>query len=395
MTTTVSEHQDTLARAKALQPKLVKLRRHIHAHPELSFKERETAKLITDTLFELGYDIRLGVGGTGVVGEIGEGRTVIIRADMDALPIQEANACNYASKNNGVMHACGHDVHVTCALGAAMLLAQTRPRSGRVRFLFQPAEETVNEDGKSGAVLVIESGATHDAEGIIALHVDPRLPVGKIAASEGPQLAACDSFDLTIRGVGTHGAFPETGVDAVVLACNVVQALQTIVSRRTAPLSPVVLSIGGMRSQTYAHNIVAEEVELAGTVRYFDTALHAFLREEIEKTVGIVEALGGSYELRYNQDNPPVNNDPQLTNLIRFVGRRMLGSENVMPAGPEMGSEDFSFLSQHMPGCFFRLGTLIEGSPRRLHTPTFDIDESAIPIGAAMLAEAAMQFLIS
>ncbi len=393
MPKTVSEHQDTLSRAKALQPKLVKLRRQIHSHPELSFKERDTAKLITNVLFELGYEIRLGVGGTGVIGEIGEGRTVVVRADMDALPIRETNECSYASKNEGVMHACGHDVHVTCALGAAMLIAEMAPKNGRVRFLFQPAEETVNDDGKSGAVLVMESGAIHEAEAVIALHVDPRLPVGKIAVSEGPVLAACDSIDITVRGVGSHGAFPHMGVDAVVLAANVVQSLQTVVSRRTSALSPVVLTIGGIRSNTFRPNIIAEEVELTGTLRYFDAYLSELLPVEVQKACSLAEALGGSHEVRYNRDNPALVNDPQLTNLIRFVGKQVLGQASVAECGREMGAEDFSFYSEVLPSCFFFLGSAMEGSERKLHTPTFDIDESALPIGAAMLAEAALHFL--
>ncbi|HJY87317.1 MAG TPA: M20 family metallopeptidase [Candidatus Acidoferrales bacterium] len=393
MPRTVTEHHDTLRRARALQPKLVKLRRQIHAHPELSFKERDTARLITNTLFELGYEVRLGVGGTGVIGEIGEGRTIVVRADMDALPINEANDCAYASRNEGVMHACGHDVHVTCALGAAMLIAETAPKNGRVRFLFQPAEETVNEDGKSGAVLVMESGATHEAEAVIALHVDPRLPVGKIAVREGAVLAACDSIDITVRGVGSHGAFPELGVDAVVLASNVVQSLQTVVSRRKSALSPVVLTIGGIKSNTFRPNILAEEVELTGTLRYFDAYLSEVLPAEVRKACSVAEALGGSHQLRYNQDNPALVNDPQLTNLIRFVGKQILGQANVLEGTREMGAEDFSFYSRVLPSCFFFLGSAIKGSPRKLHTPTFDIDEAAQPIGAAMLAEAALHYL--
>lgn len=396
MTSKVGE--DTiLQRARALAGLISEYRRQIHSHPELSFQESETAKLVCQVLSKAGYDVRPGVGGTGVVAEIGEGRTIAIRADMDALPIQETNEVPYCSKIEGVMHACGHDAHTACALGAAQLIAERyasdRPPQGCVRFVFQPAEETVNADGKSGAGLMIECGAIDNAEGVLALHVFPNIAPGLIAVKDGPLLAACDSFDIKIKGTGCHGAYPQLGVDAIVVASHVVQAIQTIVSRRKSALDPAVITLGGIRSTTYRHNIVSEEVELTGTVRYFDNNLHELLKMEIEKACRVAEGLGGSYELRYTQDNPPLVNDSQLTNVVKAVARRLLGPDAVKEASLEMGADDFSFLSQHSPGCYFLLGAQIGDVPRSLHTSTFDVNEDALPIGAAMLAAAALQFL--
>lgn len=382
-----------LDQARALKDELVKIRRRIHANPELSFEEKETGKFAAEQMRKLGYDVRPGVAGTGVIAEIGSGRTIVVRADMDALPITEANDTEYCSKNKGVMHACGHDVHTTCALGAAMIIAKNPPREGRIRFIFQPAEEMVNKDGKSGAGMMIEQGAVHEADAIVALHVWPEVPVGQIGVKEGPMLAACDTFEISIKGAPSHGAYPQHGIDAVVLASHAVQAIQTIISRRKSALEPAVLTFGGIKSTTYRPNIVAEEVQLIGTARYFDQNIGELIYEELRRAVSIVEAMGGSFSIKRTKDNPAVVNDVQMTNLVRTVGARILGRENIIETPLEMGAEDFSFLSQVVPGCFFFLGTRIEGSPRTIHTPTFDIDEEAIPIGAALLAECALQYL--
>lgn len=384
----------TIKAAKELKEKLVGYRREIHSHPELSFQENATAKLAAAAMSKLGYDVRPGVGGTGVVAELGSGRTVIVRADMDALPIQEKNETDYASKNPGVMHACGHDVHVSCALGAAELLAKNPPAQGKVRFIFQPAEEMVNDDGKSGAVLMIEQGVTDGAECVVALHVYPHLPAGQIAVKTGPMLAACDSFDITLRGTASHGAHPEQGIDAIVLASHVVQSVQNIISRRKSALEPAVITLGGIKSATFRPNIVADQVHLTGTARYFDKALGKLICEELHRACRIAEALGGSYEMKYVHDNPAVVNDPQITNIVRLVATKLLGKENVHESTLEMGAEDFSFMTEALPGCFFFLGTGVEGKPPcMLHSPTFDVNEDAIPLGAALLAESVYQFL--
>jgi amidohydrolase len=395
MTATTEQQSNLLNAAKELQPKLVTMRRHIHKHPELSFCESKTGAYVAETLKSLGFTVRENVGGTGVVGEIGSGRTVIIRADMDGLPIQEANETPYRSANAGVMHACGHDAHTACGLGAAMLIAKNRPENGRVRFMFQPAEESVNADGKSGATLMIENGVTEGAEGVFALHVDPRMEMGFIGVKEGPLLAACDTFEINIKGVGTHGAYPHTGVDAIVLAAHVVQSLQTVISRRKSALDPAILTIGGIRSKTYASNIVAGEVQMTGTVRHFDPKVSQLIETEIGNACRIVESLGGSFDLEYRRDTPPLINDAKLVNIVRTLGKEILGESRVLQQGMETGGDDFSFLSDHMPGCYFILGVKIEGEQRMLHSPDFDINEEALPIGAALLAESALRYLES
>lgn len=384
-----------LEQAKQMQPQLVAHRRHIHEHPELSFQESKTGAYVAETLKALGYNVRDKVGGTGVIGEIGSGKTVIIRADMDALPIQEANDASYRSQNDGVMHACGHDAHTACALGAAAIIAQNPPKNGRVRFMFQPAEESVNDEGKSGATLMIEDGATEGAECVFALHVDPRLNVGTVGVKEGPLLAACDTFEINIKGVGTHGAYPHFGVDAIVLASQVVQALQTIISRRKSALHPAILTVGGIRSKTFASNIVAEEVELTGTVRHFDPALSKTIESEIRNVCSMVEALGGSFELEYRRDTPPLVNDADLANIVRAVAKQIVGDENVIQAGMETGGDDFSFLTAHMRSCYFLLGVKCDGDQKMLHSPDFDLNEAALPLGAALLTQCALAYLDS
>lgn len=383
-----------LDRASALKSKLVDIRRTIHANPELSFKETETCKLIESTLKEFGYKTSI-VAGTGVIAEIGSGKTVVLRADIDALPIQERNDHPYCSRNANVMHACGHDIHTTCLLGAAKLIADNPPKQGRIRFMFQPGEETINEDGKAGATLMMEAGAIKDAEAIFALHCDPRLQAGKISVRDGAFLAACDTFNITISGRATHGAYPEYGIDAIVLASQVVQAMQAIISRRKSALEPAVLTIGGIRSKTYRPNIVADTVEITGTIRYFGKPMQDLLLSEIKNACSIAETLGGSYKIDVHHNTVTLMNDPELTNLVRDVAGNILGKDSVVEANKEMGSEDFSFLSQALPACYFLLGVKVDDVQRQIHTPLFDANEAAIPVGASMLAESAMRYLAS
>jgi amidohydrolase len=389
--------QQLLEYARAAKPSMVEWRRAIHSYPELSFFEVETSQLVAESLTKMGFDVKTGIARTGLIADMGSGRTIVLRADLDALPIVENSTTQYSSRNEGVMHACGHDAHVACALGAAALVAKAFKSgdapNGRVRFLFQPAEETVNAEGKSGAAMMIAEKALENAEGIIALHVFPDIPVGQISIKDGQFLAACDSFDIKIKGSQSHGAYPQEGIDAIVLAAQVVQAVQSIISRRKSALDPAVMSLGGIRSGTYRNNIIAEEVELTGTSRYFDSALHEHLLDELHRACSIATTLGGSYSLNYVQDNPPVINDPGLTESVRQCAISLLGAEKVLPGQLQMGADDFGFFSAHLPGCYFFLGAEIAGDRRKLHTPSFDIDENALPIGAAILASSALTFL--
>lgn len=388
-----SEH--ALKSAQSLKEHLTRVRREIHSNPELSFHENKTAALVASELKAMGLNPKTGVGGTGVTCEVGPGNgpTILIRCDMDALPIEEANDAPYCSKNHGVMHACGHDVHTTCGIGAAMILIANPPKRGKVRFLFQPAEESVNEHGKSGATMMLDDGAGDGADGVIGLHVFPNLPVGSIAVRSGPVLAACDSFDITIRGTGSHGAFPELGVDPLVLASHAIQSVQTIVSRRRSALDPLVVTLGGIKSSTYRPNIVPEYVEITGTARYFNPDFRTFMQEELNRALSVVEAFGGTYDLKYVGENPALVNDQKLVDVVKAVGIKVLGNDCVVEAPMVMGADDFSFMSARLPGCYFLLGGLMPDGIRALHTPTFDVNEDAIPFGAAMLAECATAFV--
>ncbi len=378
--------------ATKLRDELVENRRYIHAHPELSFEEHKTVDFVRDRLLEMGLQPRIFANGIGVTAEIGtDGPIVGIRADMDALPIEEENDVDYKSSNRGVMHACGHDVHTACALGAARLLVQTPPAHGRVRLIFQPAEESTNADGKSGAMLLLEEGAFDGVKSVVGLHVFPELPTGLIALRDGPFLAACAKFNIEIRGQGCHGAFPQEGVDAIVLASYVIQAIQTIISRRKSALDPAVVTIGGIKSNSYRANIVCELVEMLGTARYFREETADVIQAELEKCCQIVEGLGGSYSLNFRRESPALVNSRQIVETVSDVAAKMLGPEAVVEAPMEMGAEDFSFVSAKYPSCFFALGTKLNDRPRKLHTATFDIDESAMPIGAAILAASALR----
>ncbi|MBY0358556.1 MAG: amidohydrolase [Candidatus Obscuribacterales bacterium] len=394
---TTASADNLLVQAQSLKARLIEIRRHIHRHPELSFEETKTAAYVASILKELGYKTSESFAGTGLIAEIGEGeKTVGIRADMDALPIEEENQNEYCSNNKGVMHACGHDAHITCALGAATLIADAVKKGllkGRVRFLFQPAEETVNDEGKSGAVMMMDSGATKELSALIALHVFPGIPCGIVGIRSGVFLAACDSFEITILGKGGHGAFPENTVDAVVLASHVVQSLQTVISRRKAAVEPAVLTIGGIRSNTYRSNIVSGEVDLTGTVRYFNKSLSSFFEAEITKSCQIAQTLGGSFKLKYQHDTPALENNPQISETVRLSASRLLGDSNVIDLPVQLGADDFSFYTASVPSCYFVLGVGIEGQPKAIHTADFDINEDALPIGSAILADSALALL--
>lgn len=382
-----------LAQAQQLQSEIVELRQYFHSHPELSFQEHDTARIAADKLSELGYTVKEGVGKTGVTADIGKGTTTVaIRADMDGLPIEEANKTAYRSKNAGVMHACGHDAHIACALAAAKVLASDELK-GKIRMLMQPAEEFADAEGKSGARRMLEDDALNGVSAVIALHVDASLPVGKVGIMPGPVMAAVDVFTITIKGKGGHGAYPETTIDAVVLGTLVVQAVQQIISRRISALDPAIITIGSFQSSSTRGNVISEEVTLRGTFRSFSEDVRSKIMEELERACSIARILGGDYKIKFDFGYPITVNNPEITEIMRQVACDLIGQENVLAIKPKTFSEDFSMFAELVPGAFMFLGGEIEGDRRSHHSATFNIDESGLYIGSAILAETARRLI--
>jgi amidohydrolase len=388
-----------LDKARQLQHEIIGLRRHIHQYPELGFQEHNTAQLAADRLKELGFQVRSGVGKTGVVADLGSGkdgkhehnRTIAIRADMDALPINEA-ASPYRSKHDGIMHACGHDAHVACALGAAKIISNL-DFPGRVRMLMQPSEEDVDEQGRQGAFRMIEDGAMDGVSAVIGLHMMPAIPAGKVGLMPGPIMAAADGFEITIHGLGGHGSTPEKTVDAVVIATQVVHAIQQIVSRRISAMEPAVITIGSFQSSSTRGNIISDSVRLLGTIRSFDEQLRVRLREEVERACGIARLFGGDYSLTFDLGCPCTVNDRRITAVMHQAACDLIGAKNVITFPPVLGCEDFSMLAEAAPGAFMFLGSESSQNNRYLHTHDFDIDESVLPVGTAILVETAKRLL--
>lgn len=382
-----------LKQSHAISEELIEWRRDFHMHPEIGFELHRTSKIVADELEKMGYRVRRGVGKTGVVAEIGEGgKMVAIRADMDALPILEMNDTEYISQNQGAMHACGHDSHTAMALGAALLLSKEK-LPGRVRFLFQPCEETVDEEGKSGAQRMSEEGAMDGVDYVIAQHVDPLKPVGTIAINAGPSSGGVDSWHAIIRGKGGHGAHPNKTIDPFYLSAHVIFALNAMISRRINPFEPAVVSIGSINGG-FADNVIPEEVKISGTLRFTNETVHQQIHAEIERALEIVKVLGGDYELKYDLGGPPMINDEFVAGMIEKTGKDLLGTENVHEMEKTLGAEDFGEFMKHAPGAMFTLGTQKAGhEDYLLHHPKFDLDECALPIGTAMLVETAKRFL--
>jgi amidohydrolase len=380
-----------LTRALKIEEKITTWRREFHMHPELGFREVRTAARVAEELSALGYRVRTGVGRTGVIGEIGHGTPIVaLRADMDALPIQEQNDVPYASREHNVMHACGHDAHTAIALGAATLLADEW-LGGTVRFLFQPSEEAADEEGYSGAFRMVEDAAMEGVTTIVALHVTPMVTTGEIAILEGPCFAGVDSFYVTIIGKGGHGAMPQTVVDPVYLASHAILAVQGIKSRRLHPTAAAVIGISTIHGGS-APNVVPDRVEMSGTIRFLDKTVRQQIHTELERSLQVVRALGGDFELRFELGGMPVVNDPAVARMVREVVTDLLGSKHLFsPENTEMGSEDFSVFTEMAPGAMFWLGCQIPGQVRLLHSPKMDIDERCLPIGAAVLAETALR----
>ena len=383
-----------LPKAQALKPRLVELRRAIHRYPELGFDVHRTAELVARTLNDLGLEAQTGVGKTGVVGYLGEGDgpIIAIRADMDALPIDETNAVEYVSERPGRMHACGHDAHTAMLLGVAMLLADQKI-PGQVRLLFQPSEEAYDTEGVSGAPRMIDDGALKDVEAVIALHVNGVLEAGRIAVEAGQVSAAVDDFKAYVKGKGGHAAHPEATVDALYLATQVLNALYSVPSRRIDPIKPAVLTVGIVRGGT-ASNIITDTVYIEGTLRSRHDDVRDQLIAEVQRSLEVARALGGDYELVIERGYPSMLNDAGVVDEIRGTALDLLGADGLGTSKPMMGAEDFAYMTRLAPGAMFSLGTRAPGGRERYpHSPDFDIDENALPIGAAMLAETALRLL--
>ncbi|MBE9234955.1 amidohydrolase [Anabaena aphanizomenioides LEGE 00250] len=381
--------------ANNLAPRLVEIRRHIHSHPELSGQEYQTAAFVAGVLSSSGLHVVEGVGKTGVIGELHstnhDDRVLAIRTDMDALPIQERSGLEYASRTEGVMHACGHDVHTTVGLGTAMVMSQIADElGGKIRFLFQPAEEIAQ-----GANWMVEDGAMNNVAAILGVHVFPSIPAGSVGIRYGALTAAADDLEIMILGESGHGARPHEAVDAIWIASQVITALQQAISRTQNPLRPVVLSIGKINGGRAA-NVIADKVQLLGTVRSLHPETRAQLPSWIENIVAnVCNSYDAKYQVNYRQGVPSVQNDYALTQLLQSSAEEAWSSDRVqvLPE-PSLGAEDFSVYLDHAPGSMFRLGVgykdRIINHP--LHHPQFEVDESAIITGVVTLAYAAYKY---
>lgn len=376
--------------AASYAPDIIAIRHHLHAHPELSYKEFETSAFVRRQLDAYGIPWKI-MADTGVVGII-EGRNpssrvIALRADMDALPIQEENQVPYRSVHTGVMHACGHDVHTSCLLGAARILAETKDKwEGTVKLIFQPGEER----NPGGASIMIREGVLESPvpSCIVGMHVNPQLETGKLSFRGGKVMASADEIYITVSGKGGHAAAPHNTTDVVLVASHIVVGLQQIVSRNNNPFSPSVLSICAFNGG-YTTNVIPHEVKLMGTFRAMDEQwrfkAHELIRRQVE---AIGEGMGAQVDLTIDVGYPNVYNDEALHSIAMASAKAFMGEERVEETELRMGAEDFGYYSQLVPGCFFRLGTgnVAKGLTSGVHTPTFDIDENAIEIGMGMMA---------
>ncbi|MFK7800118.1 MAG: M20 family metallopeptidase [Anaerolineae bacterium] len=392
---------EIMSRAQAQQDQLIEWRRTIHTTPELSFTEVETARLVQSVLHDLGIEAETGIAETGVVGHIEgvTGPTVGLRADMDALPILEANGTEFDSQRPGVMHACGHDAHTAILMGAATILksfADEGRLPGNIKLLFQPSEENLDSDGKSGAVRMIEDGAMNGVDAVFGLHVDSGTDVGQVSTRAGGFMATGDEVEIIVRGKGGHAARPHMGVDPLLLSAHLQLAVHNIISRRLDPLESGVITLCTIHGGT-ATNIIPDEVKIEGTIRSLNFETRDLLREELRRACTVVEALGGSFELTiepYGVGMPTIN-DAEAT-AVTFDGlHKLLGKEQVYEHVPVMGGEDFSAMLQEAPGCYMFLGVKNPEWEQEypVHTPTFRIDERALAIGAASLAATAIEWM--
>jgi amidohydrolase len=393
---TTLAHIDSRAEAEALRDQLVAWRRDFHRHPELAFQERRSARIIAEALRGLGYDVETGVARTGVVallhGDHG-GPVVMARFDMDALPVTEANAVDYASQDQGVMHACGHDGHMAIGLGVATLIARHRDRlPGTLKLVFQPGEE-----GANGAPLMVEEGVLENPRPDVLLitHLWNEEPVGSVDVTPGAIMAAADRWTCTVRGAGGHGAMPQRAVDPIVAASHIVTGLQTVVSRNVSPLETAVLTVGSFHGGD-AFNVIPDRVDLKGTIRTYDPQV----REKVlQRARQVIDSVAAAYEASADFEvealAPALVNDAAVVEAVREAAETALGPQAVTSGERTMGSEDAAYFTQEVPGCYFFLGS---ANPERgldapHHNPRFDFDEDALPIGVAVMTEAILHTL--
>jgi amidohydrolase len=375
-----------------IYPTIKALRRDLHRHPETAYEEVRTARVVSVLLKKFGIPHRTKVGKTGVVALIRgkhPGKCIAFRADMDALALEEKNRIPHRSVHPGRMHACGHDGHTANLVGVAHILSHLKEHiRGSVKLIFQPAEE-----GGAGAAAMLKDGAFRNPrpDVIYGLHCDTSFPVGSIAMSPGPTAAAADTFNITIRGRGTHAAYPHRGIDPIVISAEVIQTLQTIASRRTRPADPVVVTIGTIQGGS-ASNIIPDEVKMTGTFRTYDRKLRRVVPRQIRQIVrGVARAMGGSGDVECTFGYPPVINDRRSCEFLGRLGAELLGRKNVHPKPPEMGGEDFAFFLEETPGVMFRLGNGSACGPG--HSSTFNFNDRALPTGMLVITMLALRWL--
>lgn len=399
---TTAREQQIAQAAEALRPRLVEQRRDFHMHPELSNREERTSRVVAERLRALGLeDVKTGVGKYGVTALLKgkqPGPVVAVRADMDALPIQETNDVPYKSLAPGVKHACGHDAHTTIELGVAEILSKMRGEiRGTIKFIFQPAEEGAPTGEEGGAPLMIKEGALENPRpaAIFGLHVLPAVEVGQIAYNSGPAMASSDHFWITIRGKKVHGAYPHDGIDAVVVAAECITALQTIRSRRIDTMEPLVITVGIVQGGN-RFNIVADEVKLEGTMRTLNDEVRQRAQTLMRETLdGVTKANGASFDLKFTEGAALTYNEPSLVEETLPVMRRIIGAPNVITRQPQMGAEDFAYYQRVIPGFYYFLGVgnKAKGITAQIHTPDFDLDEESLVVGVKVMANVLLDYL--
>ena len=386
-----------LEQAQALAEDLTAIRRDLHQNPELSFQEVRTAGIAAKAMEALGFSVRTGVGRTGVIAELdnGVGPLIALRADMDALPIKEANTHDFVSQNDGVMHACGHDGHVAGLIGTARILAEERGAGrlppGTVRFIFQPSEEPVGGEGAGGGMGVGDGGGMEGVDAVVGLTLGAPVAGGKLFFATGPIMAGAAEIHIEVHGKSSHAGFPEGGVDALVLASRGVVAVQDAAPENRSPVEDGLISFGRIAGGT-AHNVLADLVTIEGTMRYFSAEVQERLQRRLDDAFGALENSGARVTIQLGTGYLPVINDERVTECVRAAAIDLVGEDDVLPIQPMTLAEDFSFLANEAPGTFFWLGAALP-NPRMHHETDFDIDESALPIGAATLAAGAIRLL--